>query len=297
MRNNQPVTNVEIQLDEHSLIVSKTDLKGRITYINRDFLEISGFTEAELIGEPHNLVRHPDMPVEAFHDLWGTLKQNRPWTGYVKNRCKNGDYYWVEANATPIWENGQVTGYMSVRRKAEPAVIQQVDVVTGNSSSTVLEAPIFKVPTVLVGNRQEGRPMGASTINVGADRNQILAALQRALSPEFKAIAAAAEAPFGTAGFAAGGPDRHLARAFLQGMTELVGAEKTAVWGTEQVASNFLVANDTAPVVLPYGRYLNYWGEPWGHDAAFIHFVGTHRHAGGAYVDASRRVIDGLHQS
>jgi UDP-hydrolysing UDP-N-acetyl-D-glucosamine 2-epimerase len=83
------------------------------------------------------------------------------------------------------------------------SVIQQVDVVTGNSSSTVLEAPIFKVPTVLVGNRQEGRPMGASTINVGADRNQILAALQRALSPEFKAIAAATESPFGTAGFAA----------------------------------------------------------------------------------------------
>lgn len=83
------------------------------------------------------------------------------------------------------------------------SVIQQVDVVTGNSSSTVLEAPIFKVPTVLVGNRQEGRPMGASTINVGADRNQILAALQRALSPEFKAIAAATESPFGTPGFAA----------------------------------------------------------------------------------------------
>jgi UDP-hydrolysing UDP-N-acetyl-D-glucosamine 2-epimerase len=83
------------------------------------------------------------------------------------------------------------------------SVIQQVDVVTGNSSSTVLEAPIFKVPTVLVGNRQEGRPMGASTISVGADRNQILAALQRALSPEFKAIAAATESPFGTPGFAA----------------------------------------------------------------------------------------------
>ncbi len=83
------------------------------------------------------------------------------------------------------------------------SVIQQVDVVTGNSSSTVLEAPIFKVPTVLVGNRQEGRPMGASTINVGADRNEILAALQRALSPEFKAIAAATESPFGQPGFAA----------------------------------------------------------------------------------------------
>jgi UDP-hydrolysing UDP-N-acetyl-D-glucosamine 2-epimerase len=83
------------------------------------------------------------------------------------------------------------------------SVIQQVDVVTGNSSSTVLEAPIFKVPTVLVGNSQEGRPMGASTINVGADRNQILAALQRALTPEFKALAAATESPFGTPGFAA----------------------------------------------------------------------------------------------
>jgi UDP-hydrolysing UDP-N-acetyl-D-glucosamine 2-epimerase len=83
------------------------------------------------------------------------------------------------------------------------SVIQQVDVVTGNSSSTVLEAPIFKVPTVLVGNRQEGRPMGASTINVGADRNEILAALQRALTPEFKALAAATESPFGTPGFAA----------------------------------------------------------------------------------------------
>ncbi|MBK8918732.1 MAG: PAS domain S-box protein [Betaproteobacteria bacterium] len=126
MRNNQPVTDKEVLLRDDTLIVSKTDLKGRITYVNRDFLEISGFTERELIGEPHNLVRHPDMPAEAFQDLWDTLKQNRPWTGYVKNRCKNGDYYWVEANATPIWENGQVTGYMSVRRKADPATIQQV---------------------------------------------------------------------------------------------------------------------------------------------------------------------------
>jgi methyl-accepting chemotaxis protein len=117
MRINQPVTNNEIVLNDNQLIVSKTDLKGRITYVNRDFLEISGFTEQELIGEPHNLVRHPDMPPEAFEDLWKTLKAGRPWTGYVKNRCKNGDYYWVLANATPIWENGQITGYMSVRRK------------------------------------------------------------------------------------------------------------------------------------------------------------------------------------
>jgi methyl-accepting chemotaxis protein len=124
MRTNLPVTENEVKLSENTLIVSKTDIKGRLTYINRDFLEISGFTEQELIGEPHNIVRHPDMPPEAFQDLWDTLKAGRPWTGYVKNRCKNGDYYWVLANATPIWENGQVTGYMSVRRKATQEMIE-----------------------------------------------------------------------------------------------------------------------------------------------------------------------------
>ena len=117
MKTNLPVTQNEIQLRDDILIVSKTDPKGQITYVNKDFLEISGFTEAELIGEPHNIVRHPDMPVEAFQDLWDTLKAGRPWTGLVKNRAKNGDYYWVLANATPIWEAGQVTGYLSVRRK------------------------------------------------------------------------------------------------------------------------------------------------------------------------------------
>jgi len=127
MRTNLPVTQNEVKLTDSTLIVSKTDLKGRITYINRDFLEISGFTEQELIGEPHNLVRHPDMPVEAFEDLWRTLKEGRPWTGYVKNRCKNGDYYWVLANATPIWEGGQVTGYMSVRRQADATAVAAVD--------------------------------------------------------------------------------------------------------------------------------------------------------------------------
>jgi len=124
MRNNLPVTNVEIQLDAHTLIVSKTDLKGQITYINKDFIDISGFVEAELIGQPHNIVRHPDMPVEAYTDMWSDLKDGRPWTGLVKNRCKNGDHYWVLATATPIREAGQVVGYMSVRRQASR---QQVD--------------------------------------------------------------------------------------------------------------------------------------------------------------------------
>ncbi len=123
MKNNQPVTNVEYVLKETDSIVSKTDLKGVITYINEDFLRISGFAESELIGASHNIVRHPDMPVEAFADLWKSLKANRPWTGLVKNRCKNGDFYWVLANATPIYENGQCVGYMSVRSKPTSAQI------------------------------------------------------------------------------------------------------------------------------------------------------------------------------
>ncbi len=115
MRVNLPVTNTEHYLPEGQTIVSKTDLKGRITYVNRPFIEISGFTEEELIGKAHNIVRHPDMPPVAFQDLWDTLKAGKPWRGLVKNRCKNGDYYWVEANASPIYENGSVVGYVSMR--------------------------------------------------------------------------------------------------------------------------------------------------------------------------------------
>ncbi|MEJ5210164.1 MAG: PAS domain-containing protein [Burkholderiales bacterium] len=127
MRVNMPVTNVEVQLRPGDMIVSKTDLKGIITYVNEDFIRISGFTEKELLGQPHNIVRHPDMPEEAFADLWSSLKAGRPWTGYVKNRCKNGDYYWVLANATPIRENGQITGYMSVRTAPSRAEIAEVE--------------------------------------------------------------------------------------------------------------------------------------------------------------------------
>ncbi len=116
MKNNQPVTQTEVALQPGQILVSKTDLKGIITYANQDFIEISGFVLNELIGVNHNLVRHPDMPAEAFSDLWDTIKQNKPWTGIVKNRCKNGDFYWVEANVTPVWQGEQVVEFMSVRR-------------------------------------------------------------------------------------------------------------------------------------------------------------------------------------
>ena len=117
MRTNLPVTNTELPLDDDALIVSKTDSKGKLVYFNKQFVDASGFTEAELMGQPHNIVRHPDMPPEAFDDLWTTIKAGMPWAGAVKNRRKNGDFYWVRASATPIWENGQISGYMSIRTK------------------------------------------------------------------------------------------------------------------------------------------------------------------------------------
>ena len=106
MRNNQPVTSNEQRFGSGVAIISHTDEKGRITFVNDDFVAISGFTSEELIGEAHNLVRHPDMPGEAFRDLWATIQNNRPWTGIVKNRCKNGDFYWVRASVTPKPDGG-----------------------------------------------------------------------------------------------------------------------------------------------------------------------------------------------
>jgi aerotaxis receptor len=127
MRKNLPVTGTEYEMADGKPIVSTTDLKGKITYINPYFVEVSGFSEEELIGAPHNLVRHPDMPEAAFADLWHTLKAGLPWTGMVKNRRKNGDYYWVVANVTPVMEGGRATGYMSVRSKPSRAQIAAAD--------------------------------------------------------------------------------------------------------------------------------------------------------------------------
>ena len=119
MKINMPVTQTQIELKDSSQIVSKTDLKGQITFVNREFIDVSGFSEAELIGQSHNIVRHPDMPPEAYEDLWTTVKSGKPWIGIVKNRCKNGDHYWVEAIVSPVQENGQVVGFISVRKKAQ----------------------------------------------------------------------------------------------------------------------------------------------------------------------------------
>lgn len=112
MRNNQPVTGREYPFPQGQTVISYTDLKGQITRANEIFIELSGFTKDELIGKAHNLVRHPDMPPEAFRDMWDTLKKGRPWSGLVKNRRKDGDHYWVRAYASPLADG---SGYVSVR--------------------------------------------------------------------------------------------------------------------------------------------------------------------------------------
>ena len=115
MRNNQPVTQVETVIPEGEFIYSRTNLKGVIEEANEAFANISGFTRDEMIGQPHNIVRHPDMPAEAFADLWADLKVGMPWRGVVKNRRKDGGYYWVVANVAPVRENNRIVGYQSVR--------------------------------------------------------------------------------------------------------------------------------------------------------------------------------------
>ncbi|NIC04277.1 methyl-accepting chemotaxis protein [Billgrantia bachuensis] len=127
MRNNQPVTQREYKLDDRQLLITRTNLKGQITYANDAFVEVSGYSRDELIGSPHNLIRHPDMPPEAFADLWQTIKRNDTWQGVVKNRCKNGDHYWVRATVTPIVEGDQCLGYTSVRSVVEPDVVATVE--------------------------------------------------------------------------------------------------------------------------------------------------------------------------
>ncbi|HAS6227696.1 TPA: PAS domain S-box protein [Vibrio vulnificus] len=105
----------ERKFAENATLVSVTNLDGVIQYANRDFIVISGYSEDELVGANHNLVRHEDMPKAAFADLWATVKADKPWQGFVKNKCKNGDYYWVDAYVTPVFENGVKIGYQSVR--------------------------------------------------------------------------------------------------------------------------------------------------------------------------------------
>ena len=126
MKKNLPVTGVERPFTE-GIIVTRTDLKGIITHANDRFVEISGFSREELVGRNHNIVRHPDMPPVLFQDLWDTVRQHRPWRGLVKNRCKNGDHYWVDALIVPVQQHGQTIGFMSVRAPASRKAVAEAE--------------------------------------------------------------------------------------------------------------------------------------------------------------------------
>ncbi|MBA4256604.1 MAG: hypothetical protein C0445_12090 [Polaromonas sp.] len=124
MRNNQPVTQREYEFPANSTLMSVTDEQSYIQYANSAFIAVSGYEPDEIMGQAHNLVRHPDMPPEAFADMWATLKAGQSWTALVKNRRKNGDHYWVRANAAPVVRNGRLTGYLSVRTRPTSQEIQ-----------------------------------------------------------------------------------------------------------------------------------------------------------------------------
>jgi aerotaxis receptor len=119
MKVNEPVTGKNVPIEEGMVLSSSTDTRGVITQANQPFINISGFSEDELLHKSHNVVRHPDMPAEAFADLWATIQSGQSWMGIVKNRCKNGDHYWVNAHVSPMRENGKIVGYESVRIKAD----------------------------------------------------------------------------------------------------------------------------------------------------------------------------------
>lgn len=127
MRNNQPVNKIEFKLEQDHFLISRTDLKGRIVYANASFIEVSGFTADELEGAHHNIVRHPDMPREAFANLWDTIQAGETWIGLVKNRRKDGGFYWVKAHVIPFIEEGEHKGYVSVRTRPERHEIEAAE--------------------------------------------------------------------------------------------------------------------------------------------------------------------------
>ncbi|MBR2513140.1 MAG: PAS domain-containing protein [Halomonas sp.] len=127
MRNNQPITQREYALDDETVLISRSDLKGNVTYANAAFVKVSGYTRDELMGAPHSLIRHPDMPEAAYADFWKTIQAGGTWQGTVKNRRQNGDHYWVNATVAPLRDGDRIVGYTSLRRKATPNQVALAD--------------------------------------------------------------------------------------------------------------------------------------------------------------------------
>ncbi|WJG10041.1 PAS domain-containing methyl-accepting chemotaxis protein [Aliiglaciecola sp. LCG003] len=140
-KNSQTIVDDEVSLSQSEELVSLTDTRGVIRYANDAFCRVAGFSFEELVGKNHNIVRHPDMPKEAFADMWTKLKSGLPWRGAVKNRCKDGRYYWVDAFVTPVFESGKLTGYQSVRTVLAKNVREQAEKLYAqiNSGKTINE--------------------------------------------------------------------------------------------------------------------------------------------------------------
>jgi aerotaxis receptor len=160
MRLNLPITGHELDYSSEQMLVSVTDTKGFITHCNRAFVAVSGYTFEELIGENHNLIRHPDMPAVGFKDLWSTIGRGKPWTGLVKNRAKNGDHYWVVANVTPIMAGKKPQAYLSVRTKPTRAQIDATDALykTINATADLSTLPLYLKEGVIYQKGVRGIP-------------------------------------------------------------------------------------------------------------------------------------------
>ncbi|MES2758910.1 MAG: methyl-accepting chemotaxis protein [Pseudomonadota bacterium] len=206
MRTNLPVTGVEYVMRDGQSIVSTTDIKGRITYVNPCFVEVSGFSQQELLGKAHNIVRHPDMPAQAFADLWQTLQLGLPWTGLVKNRRKNGEFYWVVANVTPIQEGGRTVGYMSVRTRPQRAQIEAAQAAYRQVQAANGAVAIYRGTAVRRGlggrlARLRGVPLEVRLAAVMAPLALLLAALALAAPQPAARLAAAAGVVLALAGW------------------------------------------------------------------------------------------------
>ncbi len=178
MRKNLPVTQREVKMRKGGRLITTTDLKGVITYCNDEFVEISGFARDELIGQPHNVIRHPDMPPPVFQGMWAYLKAGKAWMGVVKNRAKNGDHYWVSAYVTPIRENGKVVGFESVRVEPTRDQVTRAEALYGRLSAG---KSVQSVTDRLVSVLRSGWPMllslALSLVALTFDQTGLAAAL------------------------------------------------------------------------------------------------------------------------
>jgi len=189
MEHNLSSTGRSVELPADANILSTTDIKSFISHVNADFVNISGYSESELLGQPHSIVRHPDMPAKTFEHMWATLKSGSSWMGLVKNRCKNGDYYWVSAYVTPIRKDREIVEYQSVRTKPQPEQLKAAEqlyalIKSGRKSRLDRLQPGLRSRSALLvaGVTTLGTLVGASLLSLSMLDTLLLAGLSSLLS-------------------------------------------------------------------------------------------------------------------